>query len=201
MRDISTSLGGDYNKYNIGAAVAVAKIFKIQDSIINKVIKEFKGVPGRREEIKLGQDFRAIVDFAHTPNGLKSLLESLRKETKNKLILIFGCTGERDKDKRPIMGEIADKYADVVTVTTDDQRNESQDEIYKQIISKIQETRNKKIFREDDRDKAIEMAVEMAKPGDIVVAAGMGHETTQLIGKIERKRSDKEAFEKAIKRH
>jgi len=195
-RDINPGLRGEYNKYNIAAAVAVAKIFKIQDSTINKTVKGFAGVPGRREEVKMGQKFRCIVDFAHTPNALEQLLVSLRRETKSKIILVFGCTGERDKEKRPVMGRIADKYADEVIVTTDDVRSESQDEIYEQIVSWMR----RRPRREDDRDRAIEMGVEMAKAGDIVVAAGMGHETTQLIGKTEVERSDKGAFEKAILR-
>jgi len=184
LKEISPALAGEYNKENIGAAEAVAKILKVE-KFVPLVVRSFSGVPGRREEIRLGQKFRCIVDFAHTPNGLKNLLESLKG--KGRLILVFGCTGERDKDKRPIMGEIADKYADVVIVTTDDVRNESQDEIYKQIGSK-------KSIREDDRDKAIMMAVKMAKEGDVVVAAGMGHEQTQLIGKREIRRSDRGAF-------
>lgn len=185
LKEISPALAGEYNKENIGAATVVAEILDIRSQIVEGVVKNFAGVPGRREEIKMGQKFRCIVDFAHTPNGLKSLLESLKG--RGRLILVFGCTGERDKEKRPIMGEIADKYADEVIVTTDDVRNDSQDEIYRQIASK-------KAIREDDRDKAIEMAVKMAKEGDIVVAAGMGHEKTQLIGKREIRRSDREAF-------
>lgn len=188
LKDINPALAGEYNKYNIGAAEAVAKILGIQYSVIGEVVKNFAGVPGRREEIKNNLGIKCIVDFAHTPNGLENLLKSLKG--RGKLILVFGCTGERDKVKRPIMGEIADKYADEVIVTTDDVRNEPQDKIYEQIVAGMK----RKPLREDDRDKAIEMAVKMAKPGDVVVAAGMGHEKTQLIGKREIRRSDREAF-------
>lgn len=213
ISSVSPTLAGDYNKYNIGAAEAVSKIFKIQDSIINKVVKEFKGVPGRREEVRMGQNFRCIVDFAHTPNALEQLLKSLKTERapKSKLILVFGCTGERDRGKRPIMGEIAARLADQVVITSDDVRGEDQNQIVRDILSGILPSdlppnlggRNKdgsigKIWVENDRDKAIEMAVEMARPGDIVVAAGMGHETTQLVGKREITRSDRQAFEKAL---
>ncbi len=184
----SPFLEGEYNRYNIGAAEAVAKIANIESRITNNVIKNFAGVPGRREEIKLGQKFRCIVDFAHTPNGLKNLLLSLKN--KGRLILVFGCTGERDREKRPEMGRIADEYADEIIVTTDDVRSESQDKIYKMIVAGMKRVPK----REDDRDKAIEMAVKMAKPGDVVVAAGMGHEQTQLIGRTEIRRSDREAF-------
>lgn len=208
IKDINPSLDGEYNKYNIGAAEAVAKILKIQETITKQVIKDFAGVPGRREEIKMGQKFRCIVDFAHTPNGLKSLLESLR-QAQGRLILVFGCTGERDREKRPVMGKIARSLADIVIVTSDDVRGESLDDIYRDIMKDTtSELRSSPpnlggdrevVYREDDRDKAIEMAVKMAEDGDIVAAAGMGHETTQLIGKIELKRSDKIAFQNAIK--
>ena len=195
IKNINPSLAGEYNKYNIGAAEAVAKILGGNQRTVNQFIRYFAGAPGRREEIKMGQKFRCIVDFAHTPNALEQLLVSLRRETKNKIILIFGCTGERDKEKRPVMGEIADRYADEVVVTTDDVRSESQDEIYEQIVNGMR----RKPYREDDRDRAIEMGVKMARAGDIVVASGMGHEQTQLIGKTEVHRSDKMAFANALK--
>lgn len=196
IKEISPALGGEYNKYNIGAAAAVAAIFKIQETIIKRVVKEFAGVPGRREEVKMGQKFRAIVDFAHTPNALEQLLKTLRQETKGQLILVFGCTGERDRDKRPIMGEVAERLADVVIVTSDDVRGEDQNMIYENIVAGTKWP--EAVLKENDRDKAIAMGVKMARTGDCVVAAGMGHETTQLIGKTEIKRSDREAFEKAI---
>ena len=194
---VSPALGGEYNQYNIGAAEAVCKALGMSDEAIEKTVKNFAGVPGRREEVDLGQKFRAIVDFAHTPNALEQLLMSLRENLgKGKLILVFGCTGERDRDKRPIMGKAAEKWADKIVVTSDDVRGESQDKIYEQIVAGMENA--KKVVKENDRDKAIEMAVKMAREGDVIVAAGMGHETTQLIGKTEVRRSDREAFEKAI---
>ncbi len=197
IREISLALGGEYNKYNIGAAEAVAKIFDIKPGVVFDVVKNFSGVPGRRERVQNNLGIGMIVDFAHTPNGLEQLLKSLmaEKAPKAKLILVFGCTGERDKGKRPEMGLVAEKYADEIIVTADDPRGEDLGKIYSQIISKF-ESRNPKFIREDDRDKAIEMAVKMARRGDIVVAAGMGHEQTILIGKNENKRSDRVAFEK-----
>jgi UDP-N-acetylmuramoyl-L-alanyl-D-glutamate--2,6-diaminopimelate ligase len=213
VKDISPALFGDYNLYNIGAATAVAEIFKIQDTITKQVIKLFEGVKGRREVIKMGQKFRVIVDFAHTPNALEQMLKSLKTQKTRKLIVVFGCTGERDKEKRPMMGEIATRLADVVIITSDDTRSESQDEIYKQIISGINPkfiyTTSfpppnlgggikkggivvGKVFKENDRRKAIEMAIKMAKPGDVVLLAGKGHEKTILRGKTEIPWSDQE---------
>jgi len=191
IKNISPALAGEYNKYNIAAAEAVAKILDIRYQILEEVIKNFAGVPGRREEVKVGQKFRVIVDFAHTPNALEQVLKSLRQaQGKNKIILVFGCTGERDKEKRPVMGEIAGRLADIVMVTSDDTRRESQDEIAKQIMAGI--PRPGGIFVINDRREAIKKAIELAKPGDIVLLAGKGHEESLLIGTTEIPWSDKE---------
>jgi UDP-N-acetylmuramoyl-L-alanyl-D-glutamate--2,6-diaminopimelate ligase len=201
---------GDYNKYNIGAAELVAKMLDVRSEIIVKTVKEFRGVLGRREEVNEGQDFKVIVDFAHTPNALEQVLDQLRKELpdKSKLIAVFGCTGGRDKSKRPMMGEIAARLADTVIITSDDTRNESQDEIAKQIIAGITPSnlppnlggRNKEgsIWVENDRKKAIEKAINMAHKGDIILLAGKGHEKTILLGKTEYPWSDKEVAKEII---
>ncbi len=219
------ALAGEYNRYNVGAAIAVAQMFKIQDSIINKVVQNFSGVPGRMEEIKLGQKFRAIVDFAHTPNALSQVLKELKTQkivrtaSKNsKLILVFGCAGLRDKSKRPMMGEIARRLADVVIVTAEDPRTEKLDDIYQQIVPGITPLnpplklrgRNPAlpagrpkgegdILREDDRQKAIELAVSLAQPGDTVVVMGKGHEKSMCFGTTEYPWSDQEALTAAIR--
>ncbi len=213
LRDINSKLSGDYNKYNIAAAKAVAEIVGVSTNTVAKVVKDFSGVPGRKEEVKNKLGIKMIVDFAHTPNALQQLLVSLKEETKGKIILVFGCTGERDKGKRPEMGVVAKKFADEVIVTADDPRSEDLGEIYKEITKDVPHPNPSpnistkshgyaagegdfKFLREDDRDKAIEMAVRMAKKGDTVVAAGMGHEQTMLIKGQEINRSDRAAFEK-----
>ena len=216
------ALVGEYNKYNIGAAIAVVRMFKVQDSIINKVVRNFAGVPGRMEEVKLGQKFRAIVDFAHTPNALEQVLKTLNAQcaAHRKLILVFGCAGLRDILKRPMMGKIARKLADVVIVTAEDPRTEKLDDIYKQIVSGITPLNppltsqdasrrldlrggNPKgggdILREDNRQKAINLAVSLAKKGDIVVVTGKGHEKSMCFGTVERPWSDVEAVKRAIR--
>jgi UDP-N-acetylmuramoyl-L-alanyl-D-glutamate--2,6-diaminopimelate ligase len=200
IKDINESLVGDYNKYNIAAAEAVAKILDVRSQIVEKVIKDFSGVAGRREEVKAGQNFRVFVDFAHTPNALEQVLTQLKKETKGELIVVFGCTGERDKSKRPMMGEIAARLADVVIITSDDTRSESQDEIADQIMSGIHKSQmtNHKIFKENDRKEAIIKAVKMAKKGDVVLLAGKGHEKSILIGNKEQSWSDAEEAKKII---
>lgn len=203
----SLALAGDYNLSNIAAAVAVAKSLGVSNQEL-EVIKSFTGVPGRMEEIKLGQQFRVIVDFAHTPNALEQVLFTLRKQLflpldsardENKLILIFGCAGLRDHTKRPLMGSAAAKYADKVIVTAEDPRTEKLEDIYQQIMSGVRSSVFGKVTREDDRQQAINTAIKMAKPGDIVVITGKGHEQSMCFGTTETPWSDKQAVEKALK--
>lgn len=192
LRGISEALSGDYNLYNLGAAVEVAKILGVKYETVTKVVRDFVGVPGRRQEVKAGQKFKVFVDFAHTPNALEQVLKSLNEDRSNRtnganknsqIILVFGCTGERDREKRPVMGRIAATLADRVIITSDDTRSENQDEIARQIMAgiKVQDI-GKKVFKENDRRKAIEMAIGMAKPGDIVWLAGKGHEKSINLG-------------------
>lgn len=196
------NLMGDYNKYNIGAAATVATKLGVGSQVVEHVVKNFAGVPGRREEIELGQKYRAIVDFAHTPNSLKLLLEQLRSELlpNGYLILVFGCAGLRDKTKRPLMGKIAAELADKVIITAEDPRTEKLDAIFADITSGLTDIEMQKVSREDNRQKALNLAVSMARVGDIVVATGKGHEKSMCFGKMEVPWSDKEAMEQAIRR-
>lgn len=209
LKGVSVALEGDYNLYNLGAAVEVAKILGIGYETVAKVARDFEGVPGRREEIKAGQKYRVFVDFAHTPNALEQVLKSLKETMSygsnksnrtNNLIVVFGCTGERDKEKRPMMGRIALNLADRVIVTSDDTRHENQDEIAKQILSgiRIQDLENR-VIKENDRKKAIEIALKMAKPGDVVVLAGKGHEKSINLGGKEYPWSDAEVAKEFLK--
>ena len=192
----SLALAGDYNRYNIAAAAAVAKVLKAEKGV-PLVAQSFSGVPGRMEEIYLGQNFRAIVDFAHTPAALEQVLSTLK--CSGKLILVFGCAGLRDKTKRPMMGQIAVKYADKIIITTEDPRTEKLDDIYKNIIGALSNEQCAMSIREDDRFKAIQLAVKLARKGDIVVLTGKGHEKSMCFGKTEYPWSDRDALEKAIK--
>lgn len=131
-----TKLPGKYNLYNCLAAIAATKALGIKDGIIRKAVGNFSNLPGRLEEISEGQDFQIFVDFAHTPNGLENVLETLKEEKgKGRLIVVFGCAGERDKEKRPIMGEIATKMADLVVLTAEDPRSEDVNDIIAQIVT------------------------------------------------------------------
>lgn len=193
-------LQGDYNLYNLAAAVAVAKIYTASDATIHKVISKFKGIPGRREEIKLGQKFRVIIDFAHTPNALRQLLIQLKKELPQgkRLILVFGCAGHRDHQKRPQMGKIAHQLTDKVIITIEDPRNENLSDIFKQITSNIPLS-SQKIIRNDNRQKAIDLAFTLAESDDIIVITGKGHEKTMCVDGIEYPWSDQSAVRNAVK--
>ncbi len=198
---MADSLLGDYNLYNAAAALGVINEFGIERKIFESVIKSFTGVPGRREEVDMGQKYRVVVDFAHTPNALGQVLSQLKKElgTNGRLIAVFGATGERDKKKRPVMGKIAAKYGDLIVVTADDTRSERQTDIADQIMSDLTVSEKRKFVREDDRALAITHAISRAGVGDIVLLAGKGHEKSLLIGKVEKEWSDVEQAKKAIK--
>ena len=174
-----SNLTGDYNASNLMAAILTAIKMEIPVKTIKAAIKKVY-VPGRFERIG-----RAIIDFAHSPDALEKLLRLVRSFTEKgaKIVLVFGCPGDRDRDKRPIMGEIADKLADLVIITTDDPHTEDPNQIAKEVAkgaigipSPLQEIRTQIIL---DRYKAIEKAFSLAHPNDWVVIAGRGHEKYQ----------------------
>lgn len=201
--NIPSSLSGEYNKYNMAAASAAATLLGISNQAITNAIENFEGIVGRREGVENSRGLNVFVDFAHTPNGIKSVLKQLRRETPKKLILVFGATGGRDKDKRSIMGRVASEIADLIIITSDDTRLESQDDIAEQIISGIERSeeriKNKSLIVENDRKKAIELAVNMAHSGDTILIAGKGHEKTINLGGVEHPWSDVATARAALK--
>jgi UDP-N-acetylmuramoyl-L-alanyl-D-glutamate--2,6-diaminopimelate ligase len=180
------NLGGIFNIYNSLAAILTADLLGIEEETIKKALKKVKSVPGRFEMINAGQDFQIVVDYAHTPDGMKNVLETAAGMEKNKLIVLFGCGGDRDRSKRPAMAKLAEKYADYTIVSNDNPRNEDPDRIFAEI---------KKGFSKDfnnyeivaDRKKAIEKAIKKAGKDDLVMLLGRGHEKYQVLknGKIE----------------
>jgi UDP-N-acetylmuramoyl-L-alanyl-D-glutamate--2,6-diaminopimelate ligase len=177
--EIRTPLIGMHNAYNITAAFQCGLALGIRPAVIKQGIEAVKVIPGRQEEIDCGQPFRVVVDFAHTPDSLQKLLETYRPFTKGKLILVFGCPGERDRGKRPIMGAIAARLADYTVITTDDPHGEDPEQIIKEIELGARSTEHRTQETLIDRKEAIERALRMAKPGDTVLIAGRGHEKFQ----------------------
>ena len=153
------------------------------------------------ERIDEGQDFALIVDFAHTPNALQRALEALRPQTEGRLIVVFGCAGERDVEKREMMGRVAGRLADVTVITAEDPRTEDLDAIIDQIAQGCEAAGAREgegYVRVPDRGAAIDVAVNMARAGDIVVAAGKGHEQSMCFGTVEYPWDDRVAMRAAL---
>ena len=165
-----------HNKHTFGS-----RIFKaVLDGLAGCV-----GVPGRMEVVPTDNPYTVLIDYAHTPDGLENVLSCVREITEGKVITVFGCGGDRDSTKRPIMGEIAVRLSDVAVVTSDNPRSEDPDAIISDILEGIKKHSGKFVV-EPDRKKAIAKALSIARKGDIVVLAGKGQETYQILasGKI-----------------
>ncbi|MFQ6015799.1 MAG: UDP-N-acetylmuramoyl-L-alanyl-D-glutamate--2,6-diaminopimelate ligase [Anaerolineae bacterium] len=200
---VETPLLGQFNLYNILAAVTVGLSQGISEGAMQEGIRRVKGVVGRMERVEMGQDFTVIVDFAHTPNALEQVLETVRSLTAGRVIVVFGCAGLRDRTKRPMMGEIAGRLADRVVITAEDPRTESLDEIMGQIVvgcEKVGRVEGEDYWRIGDREEAIAYAIRMAQPGDLVIVTGKGHERTMCFGTTEYPWSDHEAVVKGLRR-
>lgn len=184
---VRLGLAGRFNVYNSLGAIACAVSLGIPLEAAVGAVEEMKAVSGRFELVDQGQDFTVVVDYAHTPDGLENVLRTARALSGERLITVFGCGGDRDRGKRPIMGEIASRYSDIVIVTSDNPRSEDPEAICREIEPGVLKGMNSpegyriKDYRiEVDRREAIAMAISLARPGDIVVIAGKGHETYQI---------------------
>ena len=180
---IELPLLGTHNVYNALAAASVALEEGIDPALIREGLEEVKNVPGRLEFVKNKHRLKIFVDYAHTPDGLKNILQTLRALNKRKLIVVFGCTGDRDITKRPLMGKIAFKLADYSILTSDDPHSEDPEEIISQIEKGIREEggkRGKDYLAIVNRRQAIEKVLEIMKKEDIRVVAGKGHERVQI---------------------
>lgn len=188
--DVRLNLPGKFNISNALAAITVGFSQNVAPENIKKALEKVKGIPGRMEKIAVGQPFSVIVDFAHTPDALKKIFQTIKPVVKGKIIAIFGATGERDTSKRPIMGALASQYADVVIVTSDDPYHEDPQQIVDQValgVPKGAPKENPKIegenfFKIIDRRQAIEKGLKMAKKDDLVLIMGKGAEQFQVIG-------------------
>jgi UDP-N-acetylmuramoyl-L-alanyl-D-glutamate--2,6-diaminopimelate ligase len=177
---LSSSLVGRANLANILAATAASIAYGIPLGKIEEGLKDLKAVPGRFEGINEGQPFLVIVDYAHTDDALRNVLSTARELTRHRLIVVFGCGGERDRAKRPLMGEAAGALSDLAVLTSDNPRGEDPLLIMSDALVGLQKTR-KPCWAEVDRETAIRKALEEAREGDVVVLAGKGHETYQIL--------------------
>lgn len=194
---LKTQLIGEFNVSNVLAASTAALAFDIAIDAIQRGVAAVGGVAGRMQRIDEGQPYLAVVDFAHTPNSLENCLTALRAITPGRLIVVFGCAGQRDVQKRPMMGAAADALADIVILTAEDPRNESFDAICDAIAGGMTDGRAE-VHRVMQRGEALQMACSLARPGDTVVACGKGHEQSMCFGATEYAWDDREAMRAAI---
>jgi UDP-N-acetylmuramoyl-L-alanyl-D-glutamate--2,6-diaminopimelate ligase len=172
--ELETRLRGRFNVENVLGAVAAARLLGIDDDAIAYGVRELRGVPGRFEAVDEGQPFAVLVDYAHTPDSLENVLRTARDLAQGRVICVFGCGGDRDRGKRPLMGRIATELADLAIVTSDNPRSEEPDAIIAEILEGAGEAEV-----EPDRREAIAQAIGAAVEGDVVVIAGKGHEQGQ----------------------
>jgi len=172
---LESRLRGRFNVENVLAAVALARLLGVEDEPIATGVSHLQGVPGRFEAVDEGQPFAVLVDYAHTPRALENVLAEARSLAQGRLLCVFGCGGDRDRDKRPVMGEVASRLADTVIVTSDNPRSEDPLEIIGEIVAGT----NGEAEIEPDRAVAIARALERAVEGDVVLIAGKGHESGQ----------------------
>ena len=173
--ELSSPLPGRFNVYNVLGAFATARALGIPERVAAGAIESAPPVPGRFEPVDEGQEFGVLVDYAHTPDSLQNVLEAARGLTAGRVHVVFGCGGDRDRGKRPLMGEIARRIADRVVVTSDNPRSEDPEEIINEILAGTGDG----VESEVDRRAAIAEAIAGAAPGDVVVIAGKGHEQGQ----------------------
>lgn len=176
---ISLAVPGRFSVYNALLAVALAKRLGCSDEAIVRGLDAVEGVSGRAEVVKTDLPFTVLIDYAHTPDGIEKILTTAREFTKNQLWVLFGCGGDRDRTKRPKMGAMAEKLADRVIITSDNPRSEDPNAIIDEILTGIRDREKAVVL--PDRTDAIAYALKHAKEGDVVVLAGKGHETYQVL--------------------
>ena len=201
--EAETHLLGDYNISNcLAATTAAIELLGISARDVQHGIAKLIGIPGRMERIDEGQLFMAVVDFAHTPNALRQSLMTARQITSGRVIAVFGCAGLRDVEKRVLMGEIAAELADITLITAEDPRSEDLDSIIAETAEAMiakGAAEGKNFERVPDRGRAIYRAVELAKPGDMILALGKGHEQSMCFGEIEYPWDDRQALRSALR--
>jgi UDP-N-acetylmuramoyl-L-alanyl-D-glutamate--2,6-diaminopimelate ligase len=199
---VESPLIGRHNVYNMLAALAVGLNEGLGLETIGEGLESCRAVPGRFERVEAGQDFTVLVDYAHTDDALRNALEAARSLRPKRIITVFGCGGDRDPLKRPLMGSVAAELSDQVVVTSDNPRTEDPKTIIEQILAGIEKVPGgrKRTLVIPDRKEAIEEAVKRARPGDLVLIAGKGHETYQIVGTERRPFDDRQVARQALAR-
>jgi UDP-N-acetylmuramoyl-L-alanyl-D-glutamate--2,6-diaminopimelate ligase len=195
---ITSSLVGRINVYNILAAIGAAQALGLSNEIIETGIRNLESVSGRFQRIDQGQPYLVIVDYAHTDDALESLIRTARElNPKGRIITLFGCGGSKDRTKRPVMGEVTGRLSDLTILSSDNPRQEDPLKIISDIIVGVQKTIGKYVI-EPDREKAIGLAMDEARAGDIVLLAGKGHENYQILADRTLEFDDREVARRAL---
>jgi len=196
--DIDLKLLGEANIYNVLASTASASVSGTSLEKIKNGLESFCGVKGRLEQVDIGQNFRVIIDYAHTPFAFENLLQTVKKMTKGKIIFIFGCGGDRDRTKRGPMGKITSQLSDHIILTTDNPRSEDPEKIIKEILKGVEDRSKVEVIL--DRKEAIISALRKAENNDTLVLAGKGHEDYQIVGNEKFYFNEKEIIEEELKK-
>jgi len=194
--ELESPLLGRFNVENVLAAVATARLLEIPDEAIAQGIASVRGVPGRFEPVDEGQPFLVVVDYSHKPDALESALAAARGLADGRVICVFGCGGDRDRGKRPLMGKAAEEGSDLAILTSDNPRGEDPEDIVREVLTGV----SGEMEVEVDRRLAIERAIELAQPGDLVLIAGKGHELGQELRDRTIPFDDREVARNAIRR-
>jgi UDP-N-acetylmuramoyl-L-alanyl-D-glutamate--2,6-diaminopimelate ligase len=194
--ELRTKLRGRFNVENVLAAVAVSRLLGVENDAIAAGVAALKGVPGRFEAVEAGQPFAVVVDYSHKPDALENVLRTARELARSRVICVFGCGGDRDRGKRPLMGRIASELADVAIVTSDNPRSEDPDAIIAEVVAGAEAS----LEVEPDRATAIGRALALAQEGDVVVIAGKGHEQGQEFAGRVVPFDDREVAREALRR-
>lgn len=197
--EIRLQMTGKFSVYNALAAAAACLCEGVSPDAIKLSLEAVPGVDGRFERVRMGQPFSVIVDYAHTPDSLENVLKTIREFAKGRVYTVVGCGGDRDRSKRPRMARIAADYSDVAVLTSDNPRTEDPERILDDMEQGLAGVEPGRYVRMTDRTEAIRHAIRQAQEGDVVLIAGKGHETYQIIGKTKHHYDDREVAAKAIR--
>jgi len=196
--EIESPLVGRINVYNILAAIGAAQALSLSNEVIAAGVRSLTNVSGRFQPIAMGQPFLVVVDYAHTDDALENLIRTARElNPKGRIITLFGCGGEKDRTKRPVMGEVAGRLSDLTILSSDNPKSEDPLKIISDIVVGLQKTHGKYII-EPDREKAIGLAIDEARAGDILLLAGKGHENYQILADRTLEFDDREVARRAL---
>lgn len=195
---VTLGIPGRFSVYNAMSVIAAARLLEIPLPEVCESLKSARGVKGRVEVVPTPEDFTILIDYAHTPDALENVIKSMKEVTTGRVVVLFGCGGDRDRTKRPIMGKIATENADFSIITSDNPRTEIAGDIINEILEGVTVPKNRYAVVED-RAEAIKYAIDRHQSGDVIILAGKGHETYQIVGREKRHMDEREIVADCLK--